>query len=112
MSATGINTELSIIAGLIFWEGGGRGVESDINIIVMCYLLFACRVGGGTVDKKGSFETKVCILLQGHSRFFKGEGGRSFVWKTTIIDILKRGKTAVCGGGVWKRLLGTGNKQY
>ena len=40
----------------------------------MCYLYFACRVGGGTPSmRKGSFETKVNILLGGLSRNFSKE---------------------------------------
>lgn len=65
----------------------------------MCYLHFAC--GGTPSMRKGSFETKVRILLRGLSRnFSKKRGGKSIIlWKTNERQFFERRKTAVCGGG-------------
>ena len=78
MSAIGINTELSVIAGLIF--GGGWWSKT---LIFFNDVLPSCMQGGwwDTVDDKRKFEIKVFIFLRGLSRNVQRRG-RS-IWKTT-----------------------------
>ena len=72
ISAIGINTELSVIAGLMF--GGGRWSQTLIYFSEV--LPSSCMQGGwwDMVDDKRNFEIKVCILLRGLSRNFQRRG--------------------------------------
>ena len=69
----------------------------------MYYLHFACRVGGGTPSmRKGSFKTKVRILLRGLSRHFSKEREENLLYGKQMRDNTLRGGRQPYVGGCQK----------